>query len=301
MQAQDIARIRHFNRRYITQLGLFARDYVGEGLSVTELRVFFEVTENPDLTARALSNTLDIDEGQVSRILKRYIDMGWLTRKRATSDARLKQIEITTEGRKRYDTLNQRADEKTFQRLNGADPAHVANAMDHILSLLSPTEHADIDIRDISHGDPGWVAQRHGETYSEDRGFSRDFELFVFEIMANFVKSRDPARERGFIAHRNGHRLGSIFCMASHDAELAKLRLFFVEPTARGLGLGRRLMDETLSFARSAGYKRMTLMTHESQTTARHLYGHYGFTCTTATSIHQFGRDAIEENWELNL
>ncbi len=301
MHTNEITRIRRFNRHYITQLGLFARDYVGEGLSVTELRVFFEITETPTLTARALSTALDIDEGQVSRILRRYIDMGWLTRKRAANDARRKQIEITPEGRKRYETLNMRAHEKTLQRLHGADPARIANAMDSILDLLRPTQHPNVDIRDISYGDPGWVAQRHGETYAQDPGFTPDFEIFVFQIMASFVQNRDPSRERAFIAHRDGYRLGSIFCIASDDPELARLRLFFVEPTARGLGLGRRLMDDCLAFTRAAGYKRMTLVTHETQRAARHLYSEYGFTCTSATAIQQFGRAAIEEIWDANL
>jgi DNA-binding MarR family transcriptional regulator/GNAT superfamily N-acetyltransferase len=301
VHTKDIARLRRFNRRYITQLGLFARDDVGEGLSVSDLRVFFEIIDDPGLTARQLSADLDIDEGQISRILKRYIDMGWLTRKRSADDARRKQIEITSEGRKLYETLNARADEKTLLRLRGADPAAVANAMDGILDLLRPTEQTGVAIRDISFGDPGWVAQRHSETYSVDPGFSPEFELFVFDIMANFVRTKDPARERGFIAHRNGHRLGSIFCMAADVPDLAKLRLFFVEPTARGLGLGRRLMDDCLSFARGAGYKRMTLMTHETQSTARQLYVRYGFKCTSATPVHNFGRDALEEIWDVNL
>jgi len=301
VHTKDIARIRRFNRHYITQLGLFARDYFGEGLSVSDLRVFFEITDNPELTARQLSADLDIDEGQISRILKRYIDMGWLTRKRSADDARRKQIEVTSEGRKLYETLNARADEKTLLRLRGADPAAVANAMDGILDLLRLTEQTGVGIRDISFGDPGWVAQRHSETYSVDPGFSPEFELFVFDIMANFVRTKDPTRERGFIAHRNGHRLGSIFCMASDVPDLAKLRLFFVEPTARGLGLGRRLMDDCLSFARCAGYKRMTLMTHETQSTARQLYVRYGFKCTSTKPVHNFGRDALEEIWGVNL
>jgi len=248
--------------------------------------VFFEIIDDPELTARQLSADLDIDEGQISRILKRYIDMGWLNRKRSAGDARRKQIEITSEGRKLYETLNARADEKTLLRLRGADPAAVANAMGGILDLLRPPEQTGVCIRDISFGDPG---------------FSPEFQLFVFDIMATFVRTKDPARERGFIAHRNGHRLGSFFCMASDVPDLAKLRLFFVEPTARGLGLGRRLMDDCLSFARGAGYKRMTLMTHETQSTARQLYVRYGFKCTSATPVHNFGRDALEEIWDVNL
>lgn len=301
MHHDDIARIRRFNRRYVTQLGLFARDYVGFGLSVSELRIFFEILEDPDTSARQLSHDLDIDEAQISRALKRYIEMGWLKRKRSPKDARRKQISVTPKGREGYEMLNQRAHEKTRERLHGVNTSHVADTMDDLLQTLGHPTTTPIDIRPLSFGDAGWIAQRHAETYAIDPGFTPDFEPFVFSILADFIAKNDPARERAFIAWRGKKRLGSIMCTASEDPERAKLRLFFVEPDARGLGLGKRLMSECLTFAREARYKRMTLMTHESQTVARIMYERAGFTCASSRADHLFGCDAIEEIWHLDL
>ena len=301
MYDDDIARIRRFNRRYIAQLGLFSRDYVGKGLSVSDLRIFFEIIENPDLTARELSRILDIDEAQTSRALKRYIDMGWLVRKRAEGDARRKEIAITAEGRAGYETLNKRAHVKTLERLHGVNVSRMADTMDELLKMLGHQEATSIELRDLGFGDAGWITQRHAETYADDPGFSPEFECFVFSILADFIAEHDPARERAFIAWRGQRRVGSIFCTGSNDPDTAKLRLFFVEPDARGSGLGKRLLTDCLTFARRADYKRITLITHATQVAARTMYANAGFTCTTSRSDHLFGRDAIEEIWDLEL
>jgi len=301
MTSPDIARIRRFNRRYTTQLGLFARDYVGEGLSVSDLRIFFEIIENPEQTARQLSQNLDIDEAQTSRTVKRYIEMGWLERKRSSKDARRKDIIVTAKGRERYDVLDQRASQKTQERLQGVNTSRLADTMDELLQMLGHLPQPDIDIRHLGFGDAGWIAQRHGETYASDPGFTPDFEPFVFSIVADFIAHNDPARERAFIAWRGGRRLGSIICTGSHDPDIAKLRLFFVEPDARGCGLGKRLLTDCLTFAQDAGYKRMTLTTHESQTLAREMYARAGFRRTTSRPDHLFGCDAVEEIWDLDL
>ncbi|MBT8459115.1 MAG: MarR family transcriptional regulator [Boseongicola sp.] len=301
MPDPNIARIRRFNRQYITQLGLFARDYVGKGLSVSDLRIYFEIIENPDRSARQLSHDLDIDEAQTSRALKRYIDMGWLERSRSRDDARRKQIQVTAEGRRGYELLSKRAEEKTRERLVEVNLSQLAEKMDDIMRLLGHMPEQAIDIRDLSFGDAGWIAQRHAETYAVDPGFAPEFETFVFAILADFIANRGLARQRGFIAWRGESRIGSIFCTASEDPDVAKLRLFYIEPDARGAGLGKRLLNECLSFARGSAYKRMTLVTHESQTLARSMYAKAGFFLTSSRPDHIFGRDTVEELWELEL
>ena len=299
MSFEDIDRIRHFNRFYTRRMGLLSRDYVGEGLGVTELRVFYEVATDPEGAAREIARRLELDEGYLSRILKRFVDGGWITRKRLQDDGRKKRLALTESGEALFEELVRRTRKKTEERLNGANPEMVAEAMERLERMFSPASPDEVSVRDLSHGDAGWVIQRHAETYGQSHGFNAEFELLVSEILTGFQRHRDPGRERAFIAHRQGERLGSIFCMASDDPTLAKLRLFFVEPSARGLGLGRQLMDDCLGFAREAGFQRMTLMTHQSLDAARHLYSSYGFSCSDAVEVRHYGQHAVEETWDV--
>ena len=301
MPETAVDRIRHFNRTYVARLGLFARDYVGLGHSVSEFRVLREFREKPEISAREVALELDMDEAQISRTIKRFVDKGWLTRKPSEVDARRKIVTLTDAGLQALSTADSRGSAKTIERLGADKIDTLAQHTDEILRLLGHAPQGAIDIRDLSFGDAAWVTQRHAETYAINPGFNPDFEPFVFDILSDFITKRDPNRERAFIAWRGQKRIGSIFCTASDKPDLAKLRLFFVEPAARGHGLGKRLMNDCLTFARASGYKRMTLVTHETQTTARAMYASAGFTCTTSRPDHLFGRDAVEETWDLEL
>ena len=159
----------------------------------------------------------------------------------------------------------------------------------------------DITLRDIAIGDAGWLIQRHAELYSEHDGFDASFEVLVTEILADFLKNHDPLYERAFIATANERRLGSIFCVNSGEPGVAKLRLFLLEPDVRGLGLGQRLLDACLGFARDAGYDHMRLWTHESHKAACALYKKNGFQCTASKPVHSFGADLVEQTWEKPL
>lgn len=301
MPEAAVDRIRHFNRTYVAQLGLFARDYVGLGHSVSEFRVLREFRENPDISAREVAAELDMDEAQISRSIKRFVEKGWLTRKPSEEDARRKIVTLTAVGLQALSTADARGSAKTIERLGADKIDTLAEHTDEILRLLGHAPQSKIDIRDLSFGDAAWITQRHAETYAIDPGFNSDFEPFVFQILSEFIAARDPSRERAFIAWRGQKRVGSILCTASDDPDLAKLRLFFIEPSLRGHGLGKRLMTDCLRFARMSGYKRMTLMTHETQTTARAMYARAGFICTASRPDHLFGRDAVEEIWHLDL
>ena len=163
------------------------------------------------------------------------------------------------------------------------------------------TDPASVQFRDLAIGDAGWLIQRHAELYSRDEGFDASFEALVAEILANYIRTRDPARERAFIAVAGGRRLGSIFCTRSDRADTARLRMFFLEPEARGLGLGQRLLDACLEYARGTGYRHMMLWTHESHRAACGLYRKNGFAVTGEKATHSFGTDVVEQTWEIDL
>lgn len=160
---------------------------------------------------------------------------------------------------------------------------------------------SSVVLRDIAIGDAGWLIQQHAERYAEDEGFDSSFEPLVAEILAAFLRKHDPATERAFIAAAGATRLGSIFCVQSGEPGVAKLRLFYMSPDARGLGLGQRLLDACLSFARTAGYRRMRLWTHESHRAACALYKKNGFSCVASEPVHSFGVDLVEQTWEIDL
>ncbi len=297
----DIERIRHFNRFYTRKLGLFSRDYGGTGRSVTELRVFYEIEADEDRTARTIAQDLALDEGYVSRILQGYEREGWITRTPSDKDARRKTLRLTDAGRAVFDDLVRKARAETRERLNGSDPARVADALWAAMQAFAPEAPGAVAIREMAPGDAGWVVQRHAEIYAEDLGFDWRMEALVMNILSRFLPVNGTGGNRGFIAHRDGVRLGSIFCMATEDPAVAKLRLFLVEPAARGAGLGKRLMTACLDHARGAGFRRMTLMTHATQTTARAIYRHYGFRLVDSVPGRHFGRDSVEETWVADL
>ena len=164
-----------------------------------------------------------------------------------------------------------------------------------------PLTPSDIAIRNLEIGDAGWLIQRHAELYAQAEGFDASFEPLVAEILAGFLRSHDPKCERAFIAAAGPTRLGSIFCVRSGTPGVAKLRLFLLEPAARGRGLGRRLLDTCLAFARGAGYRKMRLWTHESHRAACALYAKAGFRCLSSTPVHAFGVDLVEQTWEIDL
>jgi GNAT superfamily N-acetyltransferase len=159
----------------------------------------------------------------------------------------------------------------------------------------------EVILRDLRIGDAGWLIEQHAVLYARDEGFDGSFEALVAEVLAAYLRHHDPATERGWIAEADGRRLGSIFCVQSGEPGVAKLRLFLLLPEARGRGLGQRLLDECLGFARAAGYRRLKLWTHESHRAACALYARNGFACTASFPVHSFGQDLVEQSWEIGL
>lgn len=302
---QRIAAVRRFSRFYTRQLGLLQESLVHTRFSLTEARVLYELAHRDTVTASALAADLDLDHGYLSRILRRFGDEGLLKKVRAANDARQSVISITAEGRKAFAPLNKNSHDQVaamLERMSEAEQARVIGAMASIESLLAPSSARPepILLRPHRAGDMGWVTSAHGAIYTQEYGWDITFEALVAKITAEFIEHFDARRECCWIAEMDGERVGSAFVVRKTD-EVAKLRLVIVDPKARGLGLGKRLVEECLRFAKSAGYKSMTLWTQDYLYAARGIYQRAGFKLIASEPNHSFGVDLISETWERDL
>jgi DNA-binding MarR family transcriptional regulator/GNAT superfamily N-acetyltransferase len=300
-----IAAVRRFSRFYTRQLGLLQESLVHTRFSLTEARVLYELAHRDTVTASELAAYLDLDHGYLSRILRRFGEEGLLKKARAENDARQSVISITAKGRKAFAPLNKNSHDQVaamLQRLQPQQQQRVVGAMAAVEALLgdAPKSIPAIVLRPHEPGDMGWVASAHGAIYAAEYGWDMRFEALVAKIAAEFIENFDARRERCWIAELDGERVGSVFVVRKTD-EIAKLRLLILDPKARRLGLGRRLVEECLRFARSAGYSSMTLWTQSILTAARTIYEQAGFRLTASEPHHSFGADLIGETWEREL
>lgn len=298
-----IDRIRAFNRAHTARLGILGRSYLGSGLGLAEVRILHDLDRDSPPRGRALAKVLGLDEGQVSRSLARFERMGWLTRRVAGDDARRRDLGLTPAGKRLVADLKARSRAgiaALIAPLGRDERSALIAALDTAEALLSGDAPAPAVLRDLAPGDAGWIVERHGALYAEDEGFDASFEALVAEIVADFLRSHDPARERGWIAARGDHRLGSIFCVREAET-VAKLRLFLVEKSERGNGLAQGMLETCLAFARAAGFRRIRLWTHESHRAAGRLYARNGFALTGSVPARSFGRDVVEQVWERPL
>jgi len=304
MLARQIEAARRFNRFYTQRIGVLDEGLLESPFSLTEVRVMYELAHRRGVGAAELARDLGLDKGYLSRILKRFRAKSWVARTVAGEDARRHVLALTAAGRRAFAPLERRSQRQMramLAPLASAQRQRVLDAMRTIEHDLAPAEAAaPVVLRPHRPGDIGWVVQRHGEIYWREYGWNEAFEALVAEIAAKFVQHLDPKRERCWIAERDGVRLGCIFLVAQ-DRTTAKLRLLLVEPEARGLGLGKRLIDACLAFAREAGYRRVVLWTQSNLDAARHLYEKAGFRTTGSESHHSFGKDLVAETWALKL
>jgi len=300
-----IAAVRRFSRFYTRQLGLLQESLVHTRFSLTEARVLYELAHREPTTATALAADLDLDHGYLSRILRRFGEAGLVSKKRTANDGRQNLIAITAKGRKAFAPLNKGSHHQVAEllgKLSPAEQARVVSAMATVESLLQPSAQKPsmVLLRNHRPGDMGWVTSAHGALYAQEYGWDISFEALVAKITAEFIEKFDPARERCWIAELDGAPVGSVFVVRKTDA-IAKLRLLIVDPRARGLGLGKRLVDECLRFARDAGYSSMTLWTQSVLTSARGIYQRAGFKLVAEDPHHSFGVDLVGETWERDL
>jgi DNA-binding MarR family transcriptional regulator/GNAT superfamily N-acetyltransferase len=304
-QPGRIAAVRHFNRFYTRQIGaLREKPYKGSS-SLTEVRVLYELAHREKVTATELSGDLGLDAGYLSRILAGFDKRGWLDKKPCAADGRQSLLSLTTQGKNALAPLDARSREEVGKLLSGLSAAgqnRLIDAMHTIEQLLSEhsTQTPAYVLRPHQPGDMGWVVHRHGVLYAQEYRWDERFEALVAEIAAKFVENLDPKRERCWIAEKDGEIVGSVF-LVKHSKTVAKLRLLLVEPTARGLGIGKRLVEECVRFARQAGYKKITLWTQSSLRAARGIYEKAGFRLVGHHQHHSWGHDLVAETWDLVL
>ena len=306
VSATQIARVRAFNRDYTRRIGVLSEGLLDSPYSLTEVRVMYEIAHRSGVTAGELAEGLDLDRGYLSRMLKGFETKKLLVRTPAPEDGRRQHLRMTPAGMRVFAPLEERSQEQVRGMLTALDEERrrvLLEAMDMIQNALDETKGnptRQLTLRAHRPGDMGWVVQRHGEIYHQEYGWNEEFEALVAEITAEFVRKLDVTRERCWIAEHDGRRVGCIFLVAK-DATTAKLRLLLVDPDARGLGVGRKLVAECVRFARAAGYRKIVLWTQESLTAARHLYTEAGFVKTAREPHRSFGHDLVGETWEREL
>lgn len=306
MTIPDIAEldaVRSFNRFYTRRLGLLNEALLDSGFTLTEARVLFELADRGKATATDLRADLGLDAGYLSRMLKAFETRGLIDRTRSAADGRQALLSLTSEGLRTFRPMEAASRSQIADMLSTLDGRHrrrVVGAMATIEQLLSGKAGAEVTLRPHRVGDIGHVASRQALLYHRDHGWDESYEALAAEILSGFVKTYDPERERSWIAERDGQIVGSVFCMRKSD-EVAKLRLLYVEPFAQGLGLGRRLVDECIGFAREKGYPTLTLWTNDVLVAARRIYIAAGFRLVAEEKHHSFGADLVGQTWELKL
>ena len=299
-----VAEVRSFNRFYTAIIGVLNEGLLDSPYTLTEARVIFELAQRDSSEVVALRRELGLDAGYLSRMLTRFEADGLVVRSRAAGDARRQLVRLTDSGRRAYAALDVSSAEQIrglLGRLAEAEQRELLAAMGTIRRLVAMAPGAEQPVlRAFRPGDLGWVVQRHGALYAAEYGWDDTFEARVARIVADYVDHRDPDRERAWIAEVAGEPVGCVFCVRKDEAT-AQLRLLLVEPTARGLGIGTRLVDECVRFARAAGYRRIVLWTNSVLTDARRIYERTGFELVESGPHHSFGQDLVGQFWSLEL
>jgi DNA-binding MarR family transcriptional regulator/GNAT superfamily N-acetyltransferase len=301
-ETEQVALVRRFTRFYTRQIGLLDEGLLRSEFTLTEARVLYELAHRDDLRAVDISRSLGIDTGYLSRILKKFEGRKLVARIPSETDARETILALTDEGRRAFEPLDRASQRQVTAMLAPLAPeqrSRLVEAMATIQRLLDDTE-AECILRPLRSGDIGWITHRQGVLYAQEYGWDETFEALVAEIAGAFVRTFDPDREACWIAERRGDVVGSVF-LARDSKEVAKLRLLYVEPVARGLGIGGRLVEECVRFARNKGYRSITLWTNDVLASARRIYEAADFKLVREESHRSFGKDLVGQYWELSL
>jgi DNA-binding MarR family transcriptional regulator/GNAT superfamily N-acetyltransferase len=313
---QRIAAVRRFNRFYTRQIGLLQETLLRSPFSLAEARVLYELAHHTQTNATELANQLGLDAGYLSRILRGFERRRLIDRHPSKTDGRQRLLQLTERGRRAFAKLNRDSRQEVaslLRRLPQAGQQRLVRAMHAIEQLVgappvdrappappAPAAHTSYVLRPHRPGDMGWIVHRHGALYAQEYGWDTQFEALVAEIVAKFLKRYDPKRERCWVAELDGEIVGSVF-LVRRSKTVAQLRLLLVEPEARGLGIGARLVDECVRFARRVGYRKMMLWTNDVLRAARHIYEKAGFRLAHEERHHSFGHALVGQTWERAL
>jgi len=301
---ERIAAVRRFNRFYTQRIGLLQQGVYKSEFSLTQARVLYEIIRRDQpITAAEIAKELGLDAGYLSRILRGFEVRGYIVRQTSDRDGRQSLLSATPRGRESFAPVEAQTIEDVTALLRDREDGaqtRLCEAMQTIESVLGPEPRVPFILRDPKPGDMGWIISSHGIVYSREYGWNDQLEAVTAEIVVAFMRKRDERRERCWIAERGGRNVGCVLLVAESDT-VARLRLLLVEPEARGLGLGARLIDECVRFAREARYRKITLWTHGVLIGARRLYERAGFRLVASTPHRDFGPPMVGEDWELEL
>ena len=291
--------VRGFNRFYTHQIGVLQEHLLQSDYSLTELRILYELASRGDLTSADLRQMLGLDAGYMSRIISGFEKRGLIQKVPSPTDARAAQLHLTELGREILIPLEKASREQIvamLERLPEPQQKQLIGAMTLIQTLLQGNQDSTYLLRDPQPGDMGTVMQQQAALYSREYGWNSEFETLVAEVVAKYLRDYDPTNERCWIAEKDGKVIGSVF-IVRQDETTAKLRMLYVDASARGLGIGSRLVEECLRFARQIGYKHMTLWTTSNLTAARKIYQQAGFELVEEEAVHSFGKDLVSQTW----
>ncbi len=304
---QRIEAVRRFNRFYTKQIGVLREGLLKSPFSLTEARVVYELAHHEQTTATHLSRELDLDPGYLSRILRKFRKQDLIEQRPSEADGRQNLVSLSDQGQEAFAELNAASRgeiEAMLSEFSEEEQQRLIRSMHTIEELLGagPEHRVPYILRPPHSGDMGWVVHRHGVLYNREYGWDETFEALVADIVARFIRNFDPKRERCWIAEKDGENVGSVF-LANHPERegVARLRLLLVEPRARGIGIGKRLVSECTRFARQAGYRKITLWTNSVLHAARRIYERGGYTLVHEEPHHSFGDHLVGQTWELEL
>jgi len=295
--------VRRFSRLYTQRIRVLDERYLDTAYPLAAVRTIFELGERGMAIAADLARDLGLDPGHLSRLVNRLQRDGLVERRATAHDRRQSVLSLTDRGRALFDTVNRRSQEEIsalLATLPEADQRRLVQSLGAAAEVLGGRQPPIVVLREHRPGDMGWVVQAHGALYATEYGWDERFEALVAEIVAHFLRTFDPARERCWIAERDGVPVGCVFVVRQDD-DVAKLRLLLVEPAARGCGLGRTLVRECIRFARDAGYGRLVLWTNDVLVAARAIYESEGFRLVGQAPHADFGKPMVGETWELTL
>jgi DNA-binding MarR family transcriptional regulator/predicted GNAT family acetyltransferase len=302
--ATRIATVREFSRFYTNRLGTLNEGLLQTPWSLTEARVLFELAQSASTDMARLRTALGLDSGYLSRLLARFDEAGLIVRTASAVDGRKQALSLTPAGRKAFRTLDERSSRQVGELLAPLaedEQERVVAAMRAVMHGLAPGAAAPhVVLRGWRPGDLGWLVQRHGEVYAREYGWAASFEAYVARIAADYVEHHVPGRENAWIAEVGGRRAGGVCCVRK-DEQTAQLRILIVESWARGHGIGARLVQECVTFARDAGYRKLVLWTNDVLVSARRIYQAAGFELVSEEHHRSFGKDLVGQFWELSL
>jgi DNA-binding MarR family transcriptional regulator/N-acetylglutamate synthase-like GNAT family acetyltransferase len=304
--AQRVAAVRRFNRFYTQRIGVLRDGWLDSSFSLSEARVLYEIKQRDRATATDIGRDLGLDAGYLSRILRDFEKRGLIRKQVSPDDGRQSFLSMTAAGAKAYAPLETRTRQQVsamLGRISEPEQTRLVLAMQTIETLIdgAPKAGPAVTLREPRAGDFGTIVARHGVLYAEEYGWTENFEGLCAQIVADFVSNFDPKRERCWIAEVDRQYAGSVMLAKDAAEGVARLRLLLVEPSARGLGIGRKLTEECVAFARSCGYRKITLWTHQVLTAARHIYESCGFKLVSSEKRRSWGQQVVSEHWDLEL